>query len=196
MNEIFFQSFIEVDKWDAARWKAVLFMSDPDGDTPPCLGLAFLNGEAGREIFRGWLERLGGNLDAYDELRMSIIEGDIPGEASGYMVHVASEPENTAKRARDNGVELDVSISLVAGRVHRMNPQPASPHLPLFKQEFKKHGKYLLIPATVTMSPEVSYEPHLDFAIGKTEVHFRHVSEIKKGTGDPDEIIFSWTGNT
>lgn len=189
MNEIFFQSFIDVDKWNAAGWKAVAFLNDPDGGAPPCLGIAFLNGKVGKQIFRGWRERLGGDLDAYEELRISIIEGDIPGEEPGYTVYISSEPLNTERRARDNGVELDAFNSIVVGRVHRMNPEPGSPYLPLFKKEFKKHRKYLLIPVTITMSPQPSFEPHLDYAIGKTEVHFRHVSEITED--DPDVAIFS-----
>jgi hypothetical protein len=39
MNEIFFQSFIDEGKWNAAKWKAVAFMNDIHGDTPPCLGV-------------------------------------------------------------------------------------------------------------------------------------------------------------
>ena len=187
MNEIFFQSFIDEDKWNAAKWNAVAFMNDIHGDTPPCLGIAFLNGDVGKQIFGDWLKRFG-QTDDYEELRISIIEGDIPGEEPGYTVHISSEPSNTQRRARDNGVVLDTSMAVVVGRVHRMNPEPDSPYLPLFKQEYKKHGMYLLIPVTITMSSRPSLVPQLDYAIGKKQIHFRHVSEI--GEGDIDSVIY------
>jgi hypothetical protein len=187
MNELFFQSFIDEGKWNAAHWKAVVFMNDIHGDAPPCLGIAFMNGEVGKQIFRDWLKRFG-QADDYEELRISIIEGDIPHEEPGYTVHISSEPSNTQRRARDNGVVLDTSMAVVVGRVHRMNPEPDSPHLALFKQQYNKHRKYLLIPVTITISSKQSLVPHLDYAIGKKEIHFRHVSEIEEG--DIDSVIY------
>ena len=43
------------------------------------MGLVFDGAKAGQELFSTWLEAAG-NEDARDEIRISIIEGDIPGQ--------------------------------------------------------------------------------------------------------------------
>lgn len=178
---VFVQSFIDPEEWDAAKWSATAFFHDPSGVRLPCLGIMFENIEAGKRIFASWRERLG-NVDQYDELRISIVEGDILGKKSGYSVHVSSDPDHTAMRAKAEGKELDVETALVMGRVHRMTPEPGSPHLRRFKQEFAKHNRYFLIPVSSAAKPE------MDFAIGKAEVHFRQASQITKE--DVDAVVF------
>ena len=73
--DVFLQTFIDPVKWDAARWKATAFFHDPKGVRPPCLGIVFDNIGTGKQIFSDWLKRLG-NVDQYDELRISIVEGE------------------------------------------------------------------------------------------------------------------------
>ena len=58
MKQILFQSLIDVDKWNEARWTATAFLHDPDGLKPPCIGLVFENTDAGRTIFKDLLERV------------------------------------------------------------------------------------------------------------------------------------------
>ena len=73
MDTILFQSFINIEKWDIAKWRATAFLHDPEGVRLPYLGIVFENIEAGKEIFSEWLERLG-KVDEFDELRISIVE--------------------------------------------------------------------------------------------------------------------------
>src|SRR5262249_5028776 len=133
MSQVFVQLFIDPEKWDRAQWKGTAFITSPDPGIPPCLGLVFLDEKLGREIFKHWRQRLG-DEDSYDELRVAIIEGDIPGEAPGYSVHISSEPLHTQKRLQAEGKGLDVEYSVVTSRIHRMNPVPGpgSPHLERF----------------------------------------------------------------
>ena len=46
MDTILFQSLIDIDKWNDARWTAVAFLHDPEGIQAPYMGLVFENIEA------------------------------------------------------------------------------------------------------------------------------------------------------
>jgi hypothetical protein len=181
MVEVFFQTFIDIEKWDAARWKATAFFHDPSGAQPPYLGIVFDNIEAGRQIFSDWLQRLG-SVDQYEELRISIVEGEILGEEPGYSVHLSSDPSHTEEHSRAKGVHLEVETAIVVSRFKRMTPAPESPYLPRFKQDVAKHKRFFLIPVSSEVKPEFG------FAIEKTEIHFRRASEVAKA--DRDAVIF------
>jgi len=137
--------------------------------------------EAGKEIFTHWRRRLG-SVDQYDELRISIIEGEILGMDPGYSVHISSDPSRTAERAKALGMALSVETSTVIGRVRRTTPEPGSPHLPRFKDDFAKHKRYFLLPVSADLKPEV------EFAIEKTKILFRDASEVR--SDDLDVIAF------
>ena len=177
MTPILFPGLIDIAKWDAARWVATAFLHDPEGTSPPCLGLVFQNIHVGRAIFEAWLERLG-TTDRYEELRIAIIEGDILGEAPGYSVHVSSDPLNTERRLKAGGKSVEWDQAILMTRFNRMSPPPDSPHLRQFKIDLQKHKRYSLIPVST------SKEPLLDCAIEKTEIHFRTVSELTKSDFD------------
>jgi hypothetical protein len=88
---MFLSSPIDVELWDKAKWRGVFYMLYPDRS--PILSLAFENEGAAKKIFEGWHERIGRN-DQYEELRIAIIEGDIPKCDKGYSVHIGSDFEN------------------------------------------------------------------------------------------------------
>lgn len=140
---------IESELWDLAKWRATAFALDPDSKLPLVLGLAFLNRGPAEEIFKGWHRRYG-DSDAFEELRISIIEGPIENEAPGYTVHVGADHENVINRYKQAGLEVsDDALITTISRVNRMNPLDGeSPYLKMFKGEFKRFGEYLLVPAT------------------------------------------------
>jgi hypothetical protein len=181
VEPILFQSLIDIDKWNEARWTATAFLHDQDGTEPPYLGLVFENIEAGRAIFTDLLERLG-PVDAFEELYVSIVEGEILGEEPGYSLHITSDPTRTQARLTSLGKELKFDQGVVISKFHRMTPAPDSPHLKKFKAELLTHGRYRLIPLSATIQPQ------FDYAIEKKEIHFRQASEITKS--DLDSVVF------
>ena len=177
---VFFQSFIDSENWDKAKWRGTVFLHDPTGVSPPILGIQFTNIEIGKQIFKEWLERLG-KIDAYEELRISIVEGEIPGERRGYSVHISSNTQKTEARARAEGATSNADYAVTIGRVNQMEPELNSPHLPNFKQGYQKHGRYYLIPVSPDMNPD------FNLAIEKTEIHFRNVSDLTET--DVDAVV-------
>jgi hypothetical protein len=181
VNEVLLQSLIDVDKWNAAKWRATAFLHDPTGADPPCMGIVFENINMGDEIFSEWLERLG-KVDEFEELRIAIVEGVILGEEAGYSVHVSSDPWHTQTRAHALGLKYEFDTAVIISRINRMTPEPQSPHLRRFKKEIQKHKRYSLIPVSS------SVEPHFDLSIEKTEIYIRQASEINKN--DRDAAVF------
>lgn len=181
MEDLYFQTLIDTELWDSAQWRATAFLHDPSGAEPPCLGLVFEDMDAGKRIFSNWIRRLG-RVDRYEELRLSIVEGDILGLDSGYSVHISSDPIHSAQRARSDGLQIDFDTAILVSRFHRMTPTPGASNLTQFKWEFGKHQRYFLVPVSSDGTP------HLQNSITKTEIHLRNASDV--AAGDVDSVIF------
>ena len=181
MEQIDFQTFFDVELWDAARWTATAYMHDLDGVEPPCLGIVFGDMEAGKQIFARWRERLG-DVDLYDELRISIVEGEILGLDSGYTVHISSDPLHTLQRAHTEGLHLDFRKAIIMSQCHRMTPAPGYSHLARFRKELQKHRRYLLLPVSLEGAPD------FENSIWKTEIYLRQASDVR--ADDVDSVVF------
>jgi hypothetical protein len=180
---------IDVDLWNAAQWKATFFIWG--GDAPPGLGLAFRNEEAARKIFGAWHERFG-RRDPEEELRISIIEGDIPGKERGYSVHIGTDFEVFTRRLRDAGYEYgDNDHLFMVSRFHRMNPPPHSPNLAQFKLAYRQHKTYYLLPGVYKSDSDV--RPLTDLSILKSKLFLRRVSDI--GLNDVDSAVLGTEGD-
>lgn len=182
---VFLSTPIDPELWDEAKWRGVFVRIYESG--PPHLGLAFLNETAARKIFQQWHQRYG-DRDAFEELRISIIEGEVRGEQPGYSVHVGVDLENTIKRYREAGltVNADRDGFLTLTRIHRMNPSPGSKNLEMFKQAYRHFKAYTLIPGI--LKPDQSdVIPFHDLGIYKSTIHFRRVEEI--GPNDEDSVV-------
>ena len=171
---------IDVDLWNKARWKGTFYAEGSDG--LPILGLAFQDEQSARAIFRGWQERYG-SRDEDEELRVAIIEGDIPGEEPGYSVHINVDTDVFIRRIKAAGFAYSDDLILTGGRVHRMNPPPTSPYLPWFKEQYRRSKTFWLVPGVIDEREQVRMIPEL--GIFKGRVHFRHVSELHPQDIDP-----------
>jgi hypothetical protein len=179
----FIENPIDIPLWERAEWRATAFRGWEN--SPPALGIAFLNPKPAEEIFKQWLQRYG-SRDEFEELRISIIEGDIVGEDPGYTVHIAIELENVIKRYEKAGLKLGDASFFTATRMNRMTPASDSPYLAQFKESYTKHGEYLLVPATCKPDgSNLQVAPHL--AIRKRVLHFRNAKDIPEN--DIDSIV-------
>lgn len=179
-----FTRLINIPLWEVAVWSATAFQFHPTGECPPVLGIVFKDADAGREIFSEWVTMFG-NVDQFEEIRVSIIEGDLPGKQSGYTVHISPDPVSIAARATAEGIVVDPKVVWL-GRVNRMHPPPDSPPLlARFKEEFQRHGEFLLAP--VTRRGDGQLWTDVEFGIVKTSIQFRDVSEI--GHDDIDSPV-------
>jgi hypothetical protein len=170
--------------WQEARWSATTFRWHPASEAPPIMGLVFDNATAGKALFRQIAEQME-HRDEFEEIRVSIIEGDVPGQERrpGYTVHIYPDPESLAARATADDFVLDPSVVPFLGQWNRHYPIPGvPPMLPKFKREFRKHREFLLAPAVRRQDGQLWFETEL--GIIKTAISFRNLSELTPD--DPD----------
>lgn len=171
--------------WAEAKWSATTFKWHPKSEVPPIMGLVFDNPDAGRELFRE-AKRQMDHEDRFEEIRVSIIEGPIPGQEQrpGYSVHICAEPEALTAHATLENFLLDKNIAPFIGQWNRHYPDPGIPALlPHFQNEFSKHNEFLLAP--VVRRPDGKLYAEHGLGIIKNAIHFRHLSEITSPE-DPD----------
>lgn len=174
---------IDPELWNKADWRATVFAFAED--QPPILGLGFVDEDAARQIFRLWLKRFGPR-DEFEELRVSIIECDIPGEGPGYSVHVGLDAWALFQRYKKMGIMTDGDLFVTLSKFNRM-VVPNSPQLATFREAYRTHKTYFLAPAIVNNDGTKILKIISAMRIYKGKLHFRHVSEI--GKDDEDRVV-------
>lgn len=169
---------IDTELWNKARWQGVAVLSD--GKSAPYLGLLFEDKKAAIKIFEQW-NRDFGHKDIYEEIRISIIEGDIPEEKHGYTVHITTNQENLASKCKQINVQIDETIFAVVSRYRRIEITKDNRNMEVFREEFERYLSYKIIPVYMH---EMVLEILLDYEIEKTEIYFRKVEDISNDDVD------------
>ena len=171
--------------WAEAKWNATTFQWHPTGEAPPVMGLVFDEAEAGLDIFRD-AKRSMNHEDRFEEIRVSIVEGAVLGQGHrpGYSVHVCADPDALAAHATFDGFVVDAAVVPFLGQWNRHYPVPGGPALlPRFKEEYARHGEYLLAPVTRRADGRLWCSPEL--GIVKSVIHLPDLSEVT-AADDPD----------
>ena len=166
---------IDVRKWDAAKWRAVFFMTQPGGTVEPMMALTFMKREPAEAIFRGWRERFGEH-DPENELRISILTGIKISNPHAYAVIVGP---NVKSIHGGKG-----SMIGFVSRIQIMTPKN-SKNLNMFLREYHRHKRFLLAGGYL---PDLkgAPEPLLDAALGKYHLEVRAAWTV--GENDPDNV--------
>ncbi|URN83900.1 SEFIR domain-containing protein [Acetobacterium wieringae] len=179
---LFITSMIDLETWDKAVWRGAGFIVNTD---LPILLLLFIHEEYAVKIFKDWISDVGVD-DKSDDIRIALIEGDIPNEEAGYYIVIGSNLKTAAKRAERQGVPMDEMLLLNFTRLIRANPTDNFAFFNIFKQKYQKFGEYYLIPAIIDESSN-KIKPLMQYKIHKKELFYRHVDEINEY--DEDSII-------
>jgi len=183
-NSVLSTGVINLELWNKASWKAIAFLSDQT--SAPYIGIVYQNESAAKKIFKEWIDRFGKH-DKYDEIRVSLVEGDIEGEEYGYTVHISSSTDNMIKKCRENNLNPENTKIVLLSRYLRMNPERHSKNLEVFKDEYKRFLSYKLIP--VYLNSDNQLIPYFDLEIEKREIFFRNITDID--SKDLDSVVFS-----
>lgn len=168
--------------WGEAAWSSTTFRWHPTSAAPPVMGIVFSNAEKGRELFRGLIEEIG-NTDEAGEIRVSIIEGDVPGQRPGYSVHIGPDPDALRALGTFEDIIVDHTTLLMFGQLNRMYPIPGQPNLlQRFKLEFAKHKEFLLAPVTRRADGQLWVD--VELGVIKKSVQFRDLADINEGDVD------------
>ena len=169
---------IDMQKWDAARWNAAMFMfaSGDDKYYPPVLGLAYKNREPARSIFEGLIKRFGKD-DLENALRITIVRGISAKNPLAYGMIVGPNMDNIPMRSGN--------IVMFASRIQRMYPSSLR-SLDGFLDAFRLHKHYLLAPSHLP-THDSTPEPMLDLVLEKHHLAVREAWKI--GENDPDAMV-------
>jgi hypothetical protein len=189
-KSLFISTPIDVETWNKAIWRGAAFMMDPTGRHIPCFLLPFTNEAPAKKIFKDWRASYG-DEDKENEIRIAIIEGEIPGEESGYTIHITPNYDNAFKRMKLSGIEEDEGIVMSISRIQRANPTDNFAMFNKFKEQYNRHKSYLLAPALVDEKRK-SINPITNLGIIKNQMVFRHVDDIDEN--DIDIPIFGPKG--
>jgi hypothetical protein len=182
------QIFTDPLEWDKAKWAGTVFIFDPEGlkKQIPGLGVGFADFEAGKQIFEGWIKRVG-HVDEFEEIRVSIIEGPLPDKPEGYAVMISSNPDHTIRRKQQTEPKFQPTNFVVASRTHRMKPAPGSQNLDRFKKAVADFGFVRLFPAHV--ANHQIQDTDMSLYVEKREIHFLKAADIRPN--DPEYAVFA-----
>lgn len=176
-------SLIDMTAWDKAQWIGSGFITYPEGQFPPFIGLIFKNEEGARDIFKGWLDRLG-KEDVKEELRISVVTGVDKNNPAHYRVHVGTNINAYEKSG-------DWRHFIMIARINLMTPDNDK-NLTMFLEAYEKHGAYCLLPA---IGEEGSKEPKIihDLLLSKKSLIVKPAWQI--GENDEDFLVLQVDDN-
>lgn len=180
---LFVTSMIDIESWDKAVWRGAGFVV---GYLPlPTLLLPFLNEEYAIKIFEDWIALIGED-DKNEDIRIALVEGDVPGEAPGYYVVVGNNIDEAVKRAEASGSVIDELMIFNVSRIIRANPSDGFQAFNYFKEVYRQCGEYVLMPAVLDQCTG-EIKPLTKYGIHKKQLVYRHISEISEN--DQDAIL-------
>lgn len=180
---LFFTSLIDVETWDKAVWRGAGFML---GYTElPTLLLPFVNEKYAIKIFNDWISNLG-NIDKNDDIRVALVEGDVPGEAAGYYIVIGTNLDEAVKRAEKNGIPAEEMFIMNVSRIIRANPTDHFKCFNYFKQAYEEAKEFYLMPAVINEKTG-EIKPLPSYKIHKKKLIYRNIKDITEN--DEDAIL-------
>ena len=174
---------IDIEAGNKAVWRGAGFVL---GYMPlPALLLPFVNEKYAIKIFEDWIKIIGRD-DKKEDIRIALVEGDVPGAASGYYVVVGNNIDEAMKRAEKGGFSADETMILNVSRIIRANPRDNFQSFNYFKEAYHQYGEYMLMPAVLNEKTG-EIKPLPQYGIHKKQVVYRHISDITEN--DQDAIL-------
>lgn len=163
--------------WDNAQWVSSGFAFSPNNDA--AILLVFRNKTPALQIFRQWQSNFGKTTNE-EPLRLAIIEGEIPGQASGYTIHVTVGMDSSFKNIDISKITPNERLEIsFMSRYVRSASQPGG--LDNFKRVFASNRECLILPA-FHMGTNIEIEYNLP--IVKKNIIFRRVEDISEADID------------
>ena len=182
-KNLFITSMIDIEAWNKAVWRGAGFVL---GYMPlPALLLPFVNEKYAIKIFEDWIKIIGRD-DKKEDIRIALVEGDVPGETSGYYVVVGNNIDEAMKRAEKGGFSADETMILNVSRIIRANPRDNFQSFNYFKDAYHQYGEYMLMPAVLNEKTR-EIKPLPQYGIHKKQLVYRHISDITEN--DQDAIL-------
>lgn len=154
---LFFSTPIDLEKWNEAGWKGMLYLIEPGH--APVLGLIFNNFSAAKSIFSEW-KKTARNITVDKFLKVSYIIPPFPDKCwvysdgrrsfgKGYFVHIGPNVEESLSRATEIGIAPEDLLLTSIGRCQWMDEPNGSQNRDLFQTMVNVGTGYSLIPVGI-----------------------------------------------
>lgn len=189
---MFFSTPIDLDKWNAAGWKGMLYLFAPGHS--PVLGLLYRNYSAAKNIFSEWKQI--SNCSYADKfLEVSYIVPPFPQNCwvysdeersfgKGYFVHIGPNVDESLNRAIKSGIRPEEILLTSISRYQWMDEVNGSQNRDLFKHCVESGSGYLLMPIGIKDETKPIEEKNLvidfDYAIRMKRAIFKLGIDIKE----------------
>lgn len=151
---MFFSTPINLDKWNAAEWRGMLYLFYPGA--VPVLGLLYRNYAAAKSIFTDWKKSAKDNF-ADDFIKVDYVTPPFPQNCwvytdkersfgKGYFVHIGPSIAESINRAVSSGVQPEELLLASFSRYQWMDELNGSKNRDLFQHLTREGSGYLLMP--------------------------------------------------
>ncbi len=189
---MFLSSPIDLDKWNAAGWRGMLYLFSPDHC--PVLGILFRKRySAAKSIFSEWKKN--SNKSFADEfLKIDFIIPPFPKDCwvysdpernygKGYFVHIGPNIDETIRRANEVGITREEMLLAIICRYQWMDECNGSQNRDMFKHYVDNGSEFLLMPIGVRNNAKPIEEKNLiidfDYAVKLKSATFQTGVDIK-----------------
>lgn len=188
---MFFSTPIDLEKWNTAGWKGMLYLFAPGHS--PVLGLVYRNYNAAKRIFSEW-RQLAGNGYADEFIELSYVVPPFPKACwvysdpersfgKGYFVHIGPNIEMSISRAIKSGIRPEEILLTSISRYQWMDELNGSQNRDMFKHYVDSGTGYLLMPIGIKDEAKPIEEKNLiidfDFSVKMNSALFKVGTEIK-----------------
>lgn len=160
-------SIIDDKLWNKAKWQGFGAFYDPNEFGFGAF-IGYENGDAGKEIFEGWIKRVG-KEDNENLIRLTIIKGISKQNPSWYKVHITSNIQKDI-------LESPERLINVMARFHKMTPIN-SKNLDILESGIKRFKKIRLCPAMISIDAS-QVEPYFNQSIILNSIEIKNAWEI------------------
>jgi len=188
---MFFSSPIDLDKWNSAGWKGMLYLFAPG--YCPVLGILYKNYSVAKSIFLEWKEYAS---DSYADkfLKVDLVIPPFPKDCwvytdpdrnygNGYFVHIGPNVNESIQRAIESGIQREELFLAALSRYQWMDENNGSKNRDVFKNYLDKGSEYLLMPIGIRDESKLINEENLiidfDYAIRMKSATFQTGVDIK-----------------
>ncbi|MCM1221240.1 MAG: hypothetical protein NC548_42850 [Lachnospiraceae bacterium] len=182
---LFVSSMIDIETWNKAVWRGAGFVSFQNPNEIPVLLLLYKNEQYATKIFKDWIADIG-TVNSKEDIRVALVEGDVPGEASGHYVVIGNNLDEAVKRAEKSRLSIDEMMIINVSRNIRANPTDNFKCYNMFKQCYMNNPIYYLMPAIIDES-NGRFKLLENLAILKHKIEYRNIKDIKEN--DIDAIL-------
>ena len=173
---LFVSSMIDIETWDKAIWRGAGFLFTKDPMDMPILLLIYKNEKYASKIFKDWITDVG-KTDTNEDIRVALVEGDVPGEEKGYYIVIGNNLDEAIKRAENSGLDIFEMMIFNVTRIIRANPTDNFYCYNWFKKEYLNKRTFYLMPAIVDESTK-QVKPLFNYAILKHRIEYRDIKDI------------------